>query len=135
MVVALWFNNKLNRINKEVQEKIIENKNIVDDDMNRFNYGELLKEQENYNATKQYFNYNETSLKQEDNAKKDDNGIVLAKYNEEYIYNPVTIAQYGLKQYSNYIESNYDQKYYENAKKQADYLLSIQDKENRKILL
>ena len=127
LIIALWFNNKLNKINGNIQSKI----SLIDDDKKFFDYEGLRDYQENYDSTKQYFSYTKQDLQKQDTVLKDDNGIALTKYKDESRYNPVTISQYGLKQYSNYIETG-DNQYYDKAKIQADYLINVQDKETGK---
>ena len=135
--MGLWFNNKLNlmnrnwlnKINSTLQQSDFSTENTSKEEK-RFNYGPLIAEQPNYDARTQYIFYDKSSL-EEDSTPKDETGVALTKYNNEYQYNPVSISQYGLEQYSNYIET-LDERYYEKAKIQADYLLKIQDKENGK---
>ena len=133
VIMGFWFNYKLNRMNSNLYKEInnsvqTSSKNI---ESKKFNFGPLLAEQPNYDATTQYLFYSNSVLQEEDNQTKDDDGVALTKYTQEWVHNPVTIAQYGLEQYSNYIETS-NQEYYKKAKIQADYLLKIQDKENGK---
>lgn len=129
--LGIWFNNKLNKVESEIFDNI-NGKTITKTEVvkiSKYKYGDLLKYQENYNPTKQYFDYYGTLVYSK--APLDDNGIRLVKNNDIFVYNPVSIAQYGLDQYSHYVE--YGNKVnYESAKKQADYLLEIQDKQNGK---
>ena len=61
----------------------------------------------------------------------DENGVMQLEVNEQRVYNPTGIAQYALKLYGNYIYTD-DPTYLEGAKTQAEYLLSIQDKDTGK---
>lgn len=127
LIMGLWFNNKLNVMNKNWTKEI----GIVSNENKEFKYGKLIKEQPNYDAKTQYLFYSTSLLNTEENTPKDDNGIALKQYGDNFEYNPTIIAQYGLNQYGNYIETR-DKDYFEKAKLQADYLLEIQDKDNGK---
>ena len=133
VIMGVWFNHKLNRMNSNLYKEINNSAQTssVDTESKKFNFGPLLVEQPNYDATTQYLFYSNSVLQEEDNETKDDDGVVLTNYAQEWVHNPVTIAQYGLEQYSNYIETS-NQEYYEKAKIQADYLLKIQNQENGK---
>lgn len=132
LIIGLWFNNKLNVMNRNWTNKINSTLHAsnTSKEEKRFDFGPLIAEQPNYDAKSEYLFYDKASL-EKDTTPTDKNGVALTKYKNEYQYNPVSISQYGLEQYSNYIES-LDKKYYDNAKIQADYLLEIQDKSNGK---
>jgi len=128
LIMGLWFNNKMNRMFRENNVKAqTENANTTK--TSKFKYGNLIKEQEKYDATKQYFRYWTLSSEEYDDTIKDENGIALKANDNKYVYNPVIIAQYGLKEYSIYINSGNEENY-KMANKQADYLLDIQDKKS-----
>ena len=133
VIMGFWFNHKLNRMNSNLYKEINNSAQTSSENIEskKFNFGPLLAEQPNYDATTQYLFYSNSVLQEEDSQTKDDDGVALTKYAQEWVHNPVTIAQYGLEQYSNYIETS-NQEYYKKAKIQADYLLKIQDKENGK---
>lgn len=66
-------------------------------------------------------------------ARYDSNGIPLVKINNKYVYDPVSIAQYGLQYYSYYIkDGNKDNIKYVTAV--ANWLVSSQDKRTGKWL-
>lgn len=78
-----------------------------------------------YDPRLHYFDYTSALIDYEQNAngRKDENGVKLIYLFDEWIYHPVHIAQYGLIQYGNYIETN-DEYYLKDAIAQADYLVS-----------
>lgn len=84
---------------------------------------------EHYEPTKQYFYYPYNNKDAFKNSVKDENGVRLVEISDEIVYNPVSIAQYGLVQYSNYIETKNEEQL-NNAIIQAEYLLEKQDKES-----
>ena len=92
-------------------------------------YGELRSLPSEYFSDKEYFLYSDVSMKTYEEKPKDSNGIILFTYNGEDIYDIKSISYYGLMLFSKYVLSN-DEQSYELAKKQADYLLSIQNNEN-----
>lgn len=130
LLMGVWFNHKINRVTQEIKNAMSSkpNEKITNISKN-VNYGKLLKEQQNYSAKKQYFDYQSAMINQVKEVKLDERGIALKRQGEEYVYNPVIISQYGLNQYGNYIETG-KKEYYEKAKLQADYLLEVQDKKN-----
>ena len=130
--MGLWFNNKLNLMNRNWLNEIdsIGQLSSSSKKKKRFDFGPLRDEQPDYDATTEYLFYQESYL-ETDNQPKDENGVVLTSYNNEWQYNPVTISQYGLREYGNYIKSS-NEEYYKKAKIQADYLLEMQDKSNGK---
>ena len=132
LACSWFFNRKLNLMNSKILLKIgqINNVENLDKSTPKYNYKNLLSCQENYNPLKQYFDYT-GNINKFSNVIKDENGVRLIDRNQELIYNPVSIAQYGLNQYSNYIEYG-DKEYLDNALIQAEYLYKIQDKENGK---
>ena len=135
LMLALFFNQKLNKINSNVKNWInvdnISKSAISNDNKEKYEFSELLEVSENYDPTKQYFYYPNNNKNTFSNAIKDEDGVRLVEVRGEIVYNPVSIAQYGLIQYSNYIENN-NEEYLNDALVQAEYLLKIQDKENGK---
>lgn len=127
-IYFLWFNNKLNRITKELKKDTTVTSNISSKSIK---YGNLYKVPTNYEATKQYLFYSDASIENSKKAKIDEQGIALKANEKDYVYNPTIIAQYGLEQYGNYIETS-NEEYYKKAKLQADYLVKVQDKSNGK---
>jgi len=132
VIMGFWFNHKLNRMNSNLYKEINNSaqNNSGDARSKKFNFGPLIAEQPNYDVKTEYLFYTTEYLKDE-NVEKDKDGVRLVRHNNEYQYNPVSIAQYGLNMYGNYIQTS-NQEYYEKAKIQADYLLKIQDKKNGK---
>lgn len=99
VMMGLWFNNKLNRINSELYRKIsnsIQTMNRENLENKKFNFGKLIIEQPDYDATTQYVFYSPSVLNAEDKTPKDENGIALKEYDSGLEYNPVIIAQYRL---------------------------------------
>ena len=132
--MGLWFNNKLNKMNRNWLNKInstLQVSNILtgstSEEEKRFNYGPLIAEQPNYDATTEYLFYT-TDYLVDNNVKTDDNGVRLVTMNNKDEYHPVGIAQYGLREYGNWIYSS-EQEYFDKAKIQADYLIETQDKD------
>ena len=100
-------------------------KNIVD----KGEYGNLREIEFEYNSKEEYFSYYETILQNYEKSKFDSNGILMTEYDEEYVYDIKSISYYGLMLFSKYISEN-EINYYEMAKKQANYLVSIQNNDN-----
>lgn len=94
-----------------------------------YNYKELISIQENYDSVKSYYNYQKNVLEKYQKSDFDEKGILLTKVNDEKIYHIANISYYGLMLYSRYVEENNPQDL-EIAKKQADYLVEYQNKEN-----
>ena len=94
-----------------------------------YNYGELIPIQENYTSDKEYYDYQEKHFKYYKKAEYDEKDIILTEVDNELIYQPANISYYGLRLYSRYIQKG-NAKDYELAKKQADYLVETQNKEN-----
>lgn len=61
------------------------------------------------------------------NADKDNNGIPLIRINGEFVYDPVSIAQYGLQEYSYYMRDG-DKSRINKVLLAADWLVKNQDK-------
>jgi hypothetical protein len=80
-----------------------------------------------YTATGDYLNYSKVKGFQKSRVKLDENGIPLVLYFNQYQYNPVTIAQYGLYQYGHSLSG--DQEAYKSFIKIANYLVNMQDKQ------
>ena len=118
VIMCLFFNNKLNRINQKLRSEIRSAKDV--EKTTKYTYTPLLECQNNYYPDKQYFDYTgDKSVYGK--AIKDESVIRLVEINEKLVYNPVSIAQYGLDQYSNYIEYG-DKNYFNIALLQAEYL-------------
>lgn len=66
-----------------------------------------------------------------ENARLDKNGVPLIKINEKYVYNPVSIAQYGLQHYSYYMIDG-DKKRIDKVIIAANWLIENQDKSTGK---
>lgn len=82
-----------------------------------------------YNSEKIYFDYSKEKIEEYKAYKFDENEIIMTKRDEGYVYNIADISFYGLYSYSKYIEDN-DKNDYEIAKKHADYLIEIQNKDD-----
>lgn len=132
VIMGFWFNHKLNRMNSNLYKEINNSAQTSATNTNdkKFNYGPLHAEQPNYSAKTEYAFYENTYIDLS-GLLKDENGVRLVVYNNEKKYNPVSIAQYGLREYGNWINTS-EEENLNNAKIQADYLLKIQDKENGK---
>lgn len=92
---------------------------------------ELIFINSEYDSEKEYYDYLEEDLNDYQEIVLDENGIIqslLDVKNDIYTYNMEKITKYGLVMYSAYIDYN-DEKKYEIAKMQADYLIDFQDKE------
>lgn len=81
-----------------------------------------------YSSTGKYFTWTSSYIHADD--KKDENGVVITLREEidGISYHPVAIAQYGLDTFGSYIETG-DEKYLNEAKAQADYLVDSIDPE------
>jgi heparosan-N-sulfate-glucuronate 5-epimerase len=85
-----------------------------------------------YNYCGEYLDYLKKSpISKGSNVIFDSNGIPTVKIGGKYVYNPVTISQYGLQEYSYYIKTN-DDKHFKIAQNVADWLVNNQDKVNGK---
>lgn len=62
-----------------------------------------------------------------ENARLDENGVPLIKINDKFVYNPVSIAQYGLQHYSYYMIDR-DRKRIDKVLIAANWLIENQDK-------
>lgn len=61
------------------------------------------------------------------NVKLDANGVIMVARGSSYVYNPTTIAQYGLQQFGYYVQKG-TRIYLTNALKQAGWLYTNQDR-------
>lgn len=101
---------------------------LVKEGMDRFpkearNYKLFLGQ---YDEFGDYLNYgkNKEILFNFENLKFDDEGLPMVKYGEKYYYNPVTLAQYALTTYGEYLQGKNTK---ENFLKIVDRLISLQD--------
>lgn len=60
-----------------------------------------------YDPTGEYLNYADRSdIGHGTNTKLDKHGVVKVRHGSGYVYNPVTIAQYGLQEWSKYVRTD-----------------------------
>lgn len=79
-----------------------------------------------YSWTGEYLDYAErSSIGNGSNTKLDKNGVVMVARGSDYIYNPVTISQYGLQEWS-YFRRSGDPAHLSRALRQAGWLVSNQ---------
>lgn len=64
VIMGFWFNHKLNRMNSNLYKEINNSAKTssVDTESKKFNFGPLLVEQPNYDATTQYLFYSNSVL-------------------------------------------------------------------------
>ena len=136
LIMGLWFNNKLNLMNRNWLNEIANYQEVdvsgvtIKNTTKKFDFPPLVPELKNYNAKTEYISYSANYF-EENPVPTDENGVRQVIVNQNKEYNPVAIAQYGLNQYGDWINTS-QQKYYDSAKIQADYLLETQDKKNGK---
>src|SRR5690606_14382973 len=79
-----------------------------------------------YSWTGPYLDYaDRPSIAGGSNVKLDDAGVIMVKRGSGYIYNPVTISQYGLQEWSYYRRSG-DALHLNRALRQARWLIANQ---------
>lgn len=139
VVIVFFFNDKMNRMHK-IQLKAVEEiksdiaytltsktseEKSTSGSKNRevtYKFPSLVPEKiDTYKPQGKYFTW---SLMKNEADLVDENGVLMT-YRKEIdgnTYHPVAIAQYGLDQYGNYIESG-DDKFFVSAKVQADFLV------------
>lgn len=64
------------------------------------------------------------------NVKLDENGVIMVKRGDTYVYNPVTIEQYGLQQHDYFVNTGKPE-HLINATIQADWLVANQTAEGK----
>lgn len=90
------------------------------------NYNVALQE---YSPVGDYLNYGQwKKFRETENLTFDDQGVPKVRYGDDFHYNPVTIAQYALAQYGNYI-LNGDEGAKYRFLTAVDKLLTLQDEE------
>lgn len=83
--------------------------------------------EESYSSSGVYLNFGaKSSIAKSSNVQLDENGIPMVNRSGVYVYNPVTISQWGLQEYSYYVLRN-NAANAQNAIKAADWLLANQD--------
>lgn len=83
-----------------------------------------------YSWTGEYLDYaNRSSIASGSNTKLDDRGVIMVARGDGYIYNPVTISQYGLQEWSYYRRTG-NPVHLNKALRQAGWLVSNQDIES-----
>ncbi len=129
LAVSLFFNNKLNRMYRGLKAQTNESvetdsKDIVKVVNYRFN-SSVPDAIRTYEPNGKYFTWKKVY---EVEAPVDDKGVTLLYRSEldGLSYHPVYIAQYGLTNFGNYLETG-DKKYLEVARKQADFFVDSID--------
>lgn len=114
--VFLYFNNKLNRQFHVLQDTM--SKSSID-------FGSRVQlDASPYDPRGYYYSWteNQITIEQDQQIKKDNRGVRLTFLFNEWIYHPVSIAQYGLAEVSNYIYTN-DKYYLDEAVNQGNYFI------------